>query len=1578
MRMSQTLRRVALVASTAALLTGVPFAGVALAANGAITNVSPTAAANTGNINVSFTTAHTFTSIANTTVKLTRSGTSEQITATSPTGTGTSVTVTAPLARVNPGTYDIQITGTAVPLMSDGASPPPYTDSCSSCFQVLASAPTISSPTTGSPVTVGGGAVKVPLTVNGSNYTNDVYCSSACGDEPTIAISPSTGITLVGSNSDDSDTNATATSIAKKISVAPGAATGPRDIVVTNTDHQSATCTGCLVIAPTPTLTDITPATRAVGAAQTNLVLTGSNFVSPVTVNVFVPGATNEQGDGNITVGTPTVNSSTKITVPVTVLSAATTGPRNVRVTNPDKGSVLATSLFSVTPKPTITGVAYIDNSAVNQYGQGAQSRTLRITGTNFLSNAVVTFADMTGITIDSTTVNSPTQVDVDLTFAQAGSTPPPAATKAITLTNTDGGTVTNAPGLTVSNGPSITSITPPSRGRGATSNIVIAGANFHSSGGGVTVMIPDVTVNSATVDNSGQITANITVSNALNIAGVKSVTVLNNDDKGQYVCAGCFTVDNLQTDSVTPGTGLNDSSKTLTIGGSGFASDATVQLVKTGNGQATITPISGTSVTVNPAGTSITATFALAGVAPGTWSPRVTNPSTNPGVGMCTCTFTVVASAPTITNLSQTSMGAGAENEVLTITGTGFLPGATLTFDNAGITLAGPITVTPTTITAHLNIARSAYTPPPVVPPAPQETLTVANTDNQSDSADFTVNAPPTATSTTPAARARGSAPSTITLTGKDIVDGAAILVSGTGVTVGTATMTAGGTPAAPTQTLTASLTVAPDAALGARTVSVRNPDGGHADCSPVCTLTVTAQPTVSTVSPARGARSTAPAVTITGTGFSSGVTVSAGTGITTNVTSTSPSSLTVTFTIAADAPLTTRDVTVNNTDGGSATKTNAFTVFTKPGAPTGVSGTRGDQKVTVSWTAPSDDGNDTITGYTVTASPGGATATTDGTQTSTDVTGLTNGTAYTFTVHATNAAGNSAESTSSAPVTPATTPGAPTGVTATAGSTTADVSWSAPSSNGGNAITGYTVTSTPEGITASVNGSTLTAHVTGLTNGTAYTFTVHATNDVGDGAESAASNSVTPATVPGAPTSVSATGGDQSAHVTWAAPSDNGGSPITGYLVTSTPGGITKSAAADATSADVTGLTNGTSYTFTVHATNAKGDSPESTASNAVTPATNPGVPTGVTATAGDHSAHVTWSAPSDNGGGAVTGYTVTSTPGGITKSVDGSTLATDVTGLTNGTSYTFTVHATNGAGDSAESAASNAVTPAGVPTAPTAVTATAGHSAATVSWTASSSANGSAITGYTVRSIPAGVSVTVAPAVTSTTLSGLTNGTSYTFTVTATNAKGDSGASAPSNAVVPTWVTSLSESATSKITAGGVTTVSGKLLRSDASGVSGATVRIYAKVAPATTFSLVRSLTTSSTGAYSVTFNLSRNTRFKAVYLGGTGLDPSTSAERLTSVAYRIGASYSLSGRTLTVTGSTYPSGAGRLIYLRRRNSNGTYTQLSYTRIASNGTYRMSRSLAPGTYTLYVFLSNGTNNVAGQSAFRTITVR
>lgn len=239
-----------------------------------------------------------------------------------------------------------------------------------------------------------------------------------------------------------------------------------------------------------------------------------------------------------------------------------------------------------------------------------------------------------------------------------------------------------------------------------------------------------------------------------------------------------------------------------------------------------------------------------------------------------------------------------------------------------------------------------------------------------------------------------------------------------------------------------------------------------------------------------------------------------------------------------------------------------------------------------------------------------------------------------------------------------------------------------------------------------------------------TPYVSYMYATNDGSDGnpydsvpsylgslvAELASANGVTTSTVPGSPTGLTATATSSQVNLGWTAPSNNGGSAITGYEIDrSTNSGstwsvIVSNTGSTSTTYSDTGLSSGTTYTYRVSAINSVGtSSPSNTASATISSnATVPQPPTGLTASSTSSSQiNLGWTAPSNNGGSAISGYEVdSSTNNGSTWSTlvanTGSTSTTySNTGLTANATYTYRVSAINSVGTSLPSGMSSATT-------------------------------------------------------------------------------------------------------------------------------------------------------------------------------------------------------------------------------------------------------------------------------------------
>lgn len=515
------------------------------------------------------------------------------------------------------------------------------------------------------------------------------------------------------------------------------------------------------------------------------------------------------------------------------------------------------------------------------------------------------------------------------------------------------------------------------------------------------------------------------------------------------------------------------------------------------------------------------------------------------------------------------------------------------------------------------------------------------------------------------------------------------------------------------------------------------------------------------------------------TATGTIASVSASSGTSVNVNIASITGSG---TLKVNLNGSTNIVDDAGNAIPSYSSGSTHTVAVPTAPGAPAIGTATAGDTQATVTFTAPGSSGGSAITSYTATANPGGATGSCAGpTACVITVGSLTNGTAYTFSVTATNAIGTGSASGASNPVTPKAnqiiTFAQPSSYNFGATPTlTASSAFAI-----GGAATGFAIdfTSSTTGVCTITSGGALTF----VSAGTCTIDADQAGNSSTNAASTVTRSFTVNAIVPAAPTIGTATAGDQQATVTFTAPASTGGAAISpnGYTVTANPGGITE--VGSSSPITVTGLTNGVSYTFTVTATNSAGTGVASSASNSVIPA----APQTITfANPGAQNFGSTPDLRVINGGvSATSGLDVT-----FTSSTTGVCTVTSQGVLTFVTAGSCTINADQ-AGDSSYLAATqvsrtftvNAV----VPGAPTSVVSTAGDNQTSVAFVAPAYTGGTTITGYTVTVSPADVAP-VNGAGSPIVVSGLTNGQSYTFTVTADNSAGTGPASSASNPATP----------------------------------------------------------------------------------------------------------------------------------------------------------------------------------------------
>ncbi len=390
------------------------------------------------------------------------------------------------------------------------------------------------------------------------------------------------------------------------------------------------------------------------------------------------------------------------------------------------------------------------------------------------------------------------------------------------------------------------------------------------------------------------------------------------------------------------------------------------------------------------------------------------------------------------------------------------------------------------------------------------------------------------------------------------------------------------------------------------------------------------------------------------------------------------------------------------------------------------------------------------------------------------------------------------------------ATAPGAPTGLTATASDPTIiNLSWTAPTNTGGAAITGYRIEESPTGVAntwinlvANTQSTATTYAHTGLSANTTRHYRVRAINSVNSGAPSNVANATTAAaTAPGAPTGLTATADGQTIiNLSWTAPTNTGGAPITGYQIEVSPSGTSNwsdlVANTTATTYAHTGLSAGETRHYRVRAINSVGPGAVSSTRSATTDtpnATVPDAPSQLTATAAGRTIiNLSWTAPTNTGGAAITGYQIevsnTGTANTWTNLVANTQSTTTTyahTGLSAGVTRHYRVRAINSVGPGAVSATRSATTDtpnATVPDAPSQLTATAaGRTSINLSWTAPSDNGGATITGYQIEVSNAGAwSELATTRATTYTHTNLAAGTTQVYRVRAVNSVGNSDAS------------------------------------------------------------------------------------------------------------------------------------------------------------------------------------------------------
>jgi len=704
------------------------------------------------------------------------------------------------------------------------------------------------------------------ITITGTGFVT--------GATATVDGAPCTSPTVVNS------TTLTCTTIAH--------VAGTVNAVVLNTDGQLGTGVGVYTYQDAPTYTSITPIVGAV-IGGTPVVITGTNFDTVNTPTVLIGGSA---CTGVTTPNANTINCTT---------SAHAAGVANIDITNVSQ-SVSSASVYTYQEAPTITSVT-MNTGTVNG------GNTVKIIGTYFISGATVTIG---GNACDSVTFNSSTDLDC---VVNTGAAPHAPGATNVVVTNPDTQFVTSVGGYTFQNAPAIASVLPTAGFATGGMTITLTGTDFVA---GATVTIGGSACNSVNVLSSTTITC-VTPAHA---SGTVSIIVQNADTQSATLPAS-FTFQAAPTiASITPSGGTISGLTPVSITGTNFYAGATVSIG--GAACNTVNVVSSTNITC------ITSASAA-----GTYNIDIQNTDLQSGTLALGYTY---SPAPTIT-LATPSTGKSTGGDTITLSGLNIVAGATITLDQGGTpAVCGAVNFINST---SIQCVTAAHASGPV-------DITLTNPDGQNDTINlgFIYLDPPTVASSAPASGFL-SGGTAITVTGTNFYPGASVLIGAnacTSVTVHNSTTLGCTTPAGVT---------------GLNSITVTNPDGQAATTGSL--FTYVPPPSISTITPNRGALAGGGTIVIAGAAFSNPVTSVTLDGVACPVVAETTTSITCTVPGHAAADV---NVVVTNSDTQSTTVTNGYTYAAAP-TVTSVSPSSGS---TAGGTNVSVNGTDFVAGATVT----------------------------------------------------------------------------------------------------------------------------------------------------------------------------------------------------------------------------------------------------------------------------------------------------------------------------------------------------------------------------------------------------------------------------------------------------------------------------------------------------------------------------------------------------------------------------------------------------------------------------------